>query len=56
MSDNRFKARQIIYDGSALGRERLRVVRYTAHGLIEVKDSAGRKGWINPDDARAWSA
>jgi hypothetical protein len=50
----KFKRNQWIYERSSLCRERLRVVRYTAHGLIEVKDSMGRKGWVNPDDAREW--
>jgi hypothetical protein len=51
----KFKRGQSIYDGSASGRERVTVKRYTAHGLIEVKDADGRIGWIHPDKACAWS-
>ncbi|MFF3416793.1 hypothetical protein ACFYW9_19150 [Streptomyces sp. NPDC002698] len=54
MSEKTFRRHQIIYDRSSLCREPVRVVRYTAHGLIEIKDVSGRKGWINPDDARKW--
>ncbi|MGV9693409.1 hypothetical protein ACWDUX_30375 [Streptomyces sp. NPDC003444] len=48
----KFKRGEQIYDKSALGRDVVTFVRYTAHGLVEVKDDAGLKGWINPDDAR----
>ncbi|MFF9649713.1 hypothetical protein [Streptomyces sp. NPDC014622] len=52
MSARKSKRGERIYDKSALGREVVTVSRYTAHGLIEIKDSSGLKGWINPDDAR----
>ncbi|WP_157876544.1 hypothetical protein [Streptomyces graminilatus] len=55
MIEKKFKRGQAVYDSSALGRERVTVVRYTAHDLIEIKDQAGRKGWINSDDAKAWA-
>lgn len=49
-----FKRGQTIYDSGDLTQSKVFVVRYTAHGLIQVKDEAGRKGWVNPDDARKW--
>ncbi|MFG3176559.1 hypothetical protein ACGFZC_16045 [[Kitasatospora] papulosa] len=51
----KFKRGQAIYDKGDLTRSKVLVSRYTAHGLIEIKDEAGRKGWVNPDDARAWA-
>jgi len=52
VSVRKFKRGERIYEKGALGGETVTVVRYTAHGLIEIKDHAGRKGWVNPDDAR----
>ncbi|MFE5542744.1 hypothetical protein ACFQ71_02880 [Streptomyces sp. NPDC056534] len=48
----KFKRGDRIYDKSALGRDVVTVMRYTAHGLIEIKNDAGQKGWINADDAQ----
>jgi len=39
-------------------REPLWVRRYTAHGLVEVRDGENRIGWLNPDDVviyQTWS-
>jgi hypothetical protein len=52
----KFKRGTCIYDGSSLVKERLWVKRYTAHGLIEVKDYLGFISWVNPEKARLYSS
>lgn len=55
-SNGKFKRGACIYDGSSLCKERLWVQRYTAHGLIQVKDSQGLIGFVNPEKARPYSS
>ncbi len=50
MPQRKFKRGDALYEKHNLS-SRVTVVRYTAHGLIEVKDAEGRKGFVNPDEA-----
>ncbi|MEU6765928.1 hypothetical protein ABZ916_25860 [Streptomyces sp. NPDC046853] len=50
----KLKRGQAVFDRSELGRTKVFFHRVTAHGLIEIKDFNGLKGFINPDDVRKW--
>lgn len=55
-SSGKFTHGTVIFDSSSLCRERLTVARYTARGLIEVKDANNLKCWVHLDSARLWSS